>query len=82
LTTSQAVGLNVLPPLPWQDPCAGVTCSSPPNPICYPSTGTCTRGTCSYAPLADGASCTTGTYTGTCQGGQCLVSRRGQVDCI
>lgn len=39
------------------DPCAGVTCTTPPAPTCsdaatlvtYASTGTCTAGTCQYA---------------------------------
>jgi hypothetical protein len=67
------------PPRPCQDLCAGVTCTSPPNPLCYPFTGTCTSGTCSYTPFPDDTSCIFGTndfgtYDGTCQGGECLVS--------
>jgi hypothetical protein len=70
------------PPRPCQDLCAGVTCTSPPNPLCYPFTGTCTSGTCSYTPFPDDTSCIFGTndfgtYDGTCQGGQCLVSPGG-----
>lgn len=41
------------------DPCAGVTCTTPPGPSCPTSTsrrshrspGTCSQGTCSYMPL-------------------------------
>jgi hypothetical protein len=59
------------------NPCANVTCNSPPNTQCYTSTGTCSNGTCSYTRKATGTTCndgnasTTGdacTSTGTCVG--------------
>lgn len=39
--------------------CAGVVCTAPPD-SCHKSQGTCTAGSCSYAPLAVGAACTDG----------------------
>ncbi|HEY5376278.1 MAG TPA: SUMF1/EgtB/PvdO family nonheme iron enzyme [Polyangiaceae bacterium] len=44
------------------DPCAGVTCTTPPAAVCktsakattYSATGTCSAGTCSYAPTDTG----------------------------
>ncbi len=60
------------------DPCAGITCTTPPAPTCvgasrrtYGATGTCSAGVCSY-PATDTA-CTapaSGT-TGTCAAGAC-----------
>lgn len=42
------------------DPCAGVTCTTPPGQ-CYLEIGTCTRsGDCSYAPALPGAICDDG----------------------
>lgn len=38
------------------DPCATVTCDAPPSE-CYATQGTCSGGTCSYAPLAGGTPC-------------------------
>ncbi|RKI23039.1 hypothetical protein D7Y27_43190, partial [Corallococcus sp. AB004] len=55
---------------------AALSCNSPPNQ-CYQSAGTCSNGTCSYAPKSSGASCddgnacTTGDVcngSGTCGG--------------
>ncbi|WP_375765002.1 kelch repeat-containing protein [Archangium gephyra] len=52
------------------DPCASVTCNTPPSQ-CHLATGTCSNGTCSYAPKSadspcnDGNACTTGD---TCDG--------------
>ena len=54
------------------DPCAGVTCDTPPGP-CYQAVGTCSSGQCSYAPL-DGAPCNDGnpcTSGDTCAAGAC-----------
>jgi hypothetical protein len=77
-----ATGLKARPPLPWQDLCAGVTCTSPPNTLCYPFTGTCTNGVCSYTSFRDDTVCPFGefiggSYDGTCRGGECLVSPEG-----
>ncbi|MBN2361899.1 MAG: lamin tail domain-containing protein [Deltaproteobacteria bacterium] len=59
------------------DPCAGITCNSPPG-ACYAQTGTCSNGTCTYPPLAQGASCNDGNACTTddqCDGsGQCAGS--------
>jgi hypothetical protein len=39
--------------------CAGVVCNAPPT-ACYKSPGTCSTGTCTYTPLAVGATCSDG----------------------
>jgi hypothetical protein len=57
------------------DPCAGVTCTTPPGPTCtntatlvtYASTGTCSAGTCHYAA-------TTQTCTQGCDVDACVTS--------
>jgi hypothetical protein len=53
------------------DPCANVTCSTPPSG-CYDVAGTCSQGSCSYpanhAGCNDGDACTDGD---TCSGGVC-----------
>ncbi|MCC6750261.1 MAG: hypothetical protein IT371_21530 [Deltaproteobacteria bacterium] len=41
------------------DPCATVTCDSPPNKDCYSVPGICSGGKCTYLPRA-GASCNDG----------------------
>ncbi len=41
------------------DPCAGVVCDEPPSQ-CHASPGTCSGGTCTYVPLAQGAPCDDG----------------------
>ncbi|HVU02140.1 MAG TPA: lamin tail domain-containing protein [Polyangiaceae bacterium] len=60
------------------DPCTAVSCNTPPTSGCYAATGTCTNGTCVYAPLprntpcTDGNACTTGDLcnaSGTCLAG-------------
>jgi hypothetical protein len=38
-------------------PCQGVSCTTPPNPQCYNPSGTCSGGTCSYAPKPFGSAC-------------------------
>ena len=55
------------------DPCKGVVCDEPPGP-CYSPQGTCSSGTCSYAPKT-GAACDDGdpcTSKDACQEGACL----------
>jgi hypothetical protein len=56
------------------DPCAGVSCATPPAPTaCYTSPGTCSDGKCSYA-YADGKSCDDGNACTTgdkCTTGKC-----------
>ena len=55
------------------DPCAGVTCKTPPAPYCsgsntlktYAATGTCQSGNCSY--LATDVSCPYGCSNGVCK---------------
>ncbi|MEB2312198.1 MAG: hypothetical protein OZ921_15420 [Sorangiineae bacterium] len=55
------------------DPCAGKTCTSPPAANCkdgntartYPSTGTCTGGTCSYPETL--TTCPYGCVNGVCR---------------
>lgn len=55
------------------DPCAGVTCTTPPSPAaCYTSPGTCSDGKCSYA-YADGKSCDDGNACTT--GDQCTTGK-------
>lgn len=59
------------------DPCAGVTCLSPPSG-CFQTVGTCQAGTCVYAPKTgvacdDGKACTQSDVCsddGTCSGTQ------------
>src|SRR5262249_6475852 len=56
--------------------CSGVVCSSPPSP-CYSVPGTCSGGSCTYQPLANGASCSDGdacTVGDACDGSQACVS--------
>jgi hypothetical protein len=56
------------------DPCAEVTCASPPGQ-CYFALGTCSGGDCHYEPQAPGALCDDGdpcTTSDACDGrGQC-----------
>ncbi|WP_375770440.1 hypothetical protein NR798_05970 [Archangium gephyra] len=52
------------------DSCGSITCNTPPGP-CYNSTGTCSAGTCSYAPKTSGAACNDGnacTTSDVCNG--------------
>jgi hypothetical protein len=53
------------------DPCANVTCNTPPS-VCYDAAGTCSQGSCSYpanrAACNDNDACTDGD---TCSGGVC-----------
>ena len=59
------------------DPCANVTCTSPPGAICaaastrrtFASVGTCADGSCSYAPTD--TSCQFGCSNGACQSDPC-----------
>ena len=58
------------------DPCASVTCNMPPPATCmgsvrhwYDATGTCSAGSCSYAP--HDTTCTSGCANGVCQGDPC-----------
>jgi alpha-tubulin suppressor-like RCC1 family protein len=53
------------------DPCAGITCTSPTPPVCmgstlrrYTSPGTCTAGRCTY--MAVDRACTFGCVSGAC----------------
>jgi hypothetical protein len=69
------------------DPCAGVTCNTPPASQCYASMGTCTNGVCSYATVAgacdDGNACTTGDTcnAGTCGGSPVVCNTPPAPDC-
>ena len=58
------------------DLCAGVTCDSPPAPLCKDANtrrsyaiGTCGAGSCSYAPID--ASCPSGCTSGACNSDPC-----------
>lgn len=59
------------------DPCANITCTSPPGTVCsaantlrtFASTGTCASGSCSYAP--NDTACTFGCASGACQNDPC-----------
>lgn len=71
------------------DPCTGISCNTPPGPTCqgtqrrtYSATGTCSSGTCAYAPtdstcssapaaMCVGSSRRTFAASGTCSGGAC-----------
>src|SRR3989344_8040193 len=55
------------------NPCAGITCNTPPNSLCYLIPGLCSGGFCSYSQLSPGASCGTG---------QVCTSGAECVDCI
>ncbi|KAF8061111.1 hypothetical protein HT031_004572 [Scenedesmus sp. PABB004] len=58
------------------DLCANVTCSGPPPSVCRSSSGTCSSGTCDYAPRPTGSGCgvADGSY-GTCTaGGACQAT--------
>jgi hypothetical protein len=59
------------------DPCAGVSCTTPPSPAaCYTSPGTCSDGKCSYT-YADGKTCDDGnacTIGDKCTTGKCAGS--------
>jgi Cys-rich repeat protein len=54
------------------DPCVGVTCNAPPAPVCvgantrrtYAAAGTCSGGTCTYAPVDE--NCLYGCAAGAC----------------
>jgi hypothetical protein len=59
------------------DPCASVTCASPPGAICkdantltkHAATGTCSGGNCSYAPTD--STCPFGCANGACKADPC-----------
>jgi hypothetical protein len=53
------------------DPCAGVTCNTPPNADCYSRTGTCANGVCNYQMSTNGASCGASGSLYTCFAGKC-----------
>ncbi len=62
------------------DPCAGVTCDTPPNG-CYEAQGACAAGECVYT-VDDGASCDDGdncTTADACTGGTCIGAA---LDCV
>jgi MYXO-CTERM domain-containing protein len=42
------------------DPCATMTCATPPAGGCYNATGTCSNGNCAYAPRDTTATCDDG----------------------
>ncbi len=69
--TTCVAGCNSSTGLCASDPCAGVTCASPPS-SCHQSPGTCNAGTCSYALKPAGAACNDGnacTAVDQCSGG-------------
>lgn len=55
------------------DPCANVTCNTPPAGQCYNPVGTCSNGLCSYTTVSgacdDSDGCTTGD---SCNNGLCI----------
>ncbi|MCA9671731.1 MAG: hypothetical protein KC503_39300 [Myxococcales bacterium] len=62
------------------DPCANVTCNNPPSG-CYKAQGTCSNGSCTYAPdngksCSDGNPCTQNDKctNGTCSGSQIVCN--------
>ncbi|HVY01802.1 MAG TPA: PKD domain-containing protein [Candidatus Nanoarchaeia archaeon] len=55
------------------DPCEGVTCNTPPNNLCYSSSGSCLTGSCSYTMLAAGTSCGVDKVCNTI--GECGISQ-------
>jgi hypothetical protein len=68
---------------------APITCNSPPGQ-CYATAGTCTNGTCQYAPrqygtsCSDGDSCTQGDYcggNGACYSGDRTCCPNGDMVC-
>jgi hypothetical protein len=69
------------------DPCAGITCDTPPSSQCYLPAGTCTNGQCVYTPVSascdDGDACTTGDAcnNGTCAGAPMVCNTPPGADC-
>jgi hypothetical protein len=74
------------------DPCGLVDCHSPPPPTCanattlrtYPLTGSCTGGTCSYAPTDQACNSPPSVCyqsTGTCANGACSYAYVDGVSC-
>jgi len=74
---SQVIACNCVNASCAVDPCANVTCTSPPGAVCsatntqrtFASTGTCTDGSCSYAPTD--TACPFGCANGACQSDPC-----------
>lgn len=70
------------------DPCAGITCDTPPNGQCYQATGTCSQGVCTYATVNnqcdDGNACTVGDVcnAGTCGGAPMVCNTPPGPDCL
>ncbi len=74
------------------DPCAGVTCTTPPASTCasgsvvtFAATGTCSGGTCSYAPTTtacpSGQTCSGGACVSTTTPPSCVGTAAGQNNC-
>jgi hypothetical protein len=74
---SQVIACNCVNASCAVDPCANITCTSPPGPVCsatntlrtFASAGTCTNGSCSYAPTD--TACLFGCANGACQSDPC-----------
>lgn len=70
------------------DPCAGISCDTPPNTQCWAPAGTCSNGICTYTPVAgpcdDGDPCTTGDTcnAGTCQGTPLVCNTPPAAECV
>ena len=71
-TERPCANCNVANGVPSCDACEGVSCTEPPGQ-CFAMVGSCSLGSCSYAPT-DGASCDDGnacTENDRCRGGTC-----------
>ena len=71
-TERPCANCNVMDGIPSCDACEGVSCTEPPGQ-CFAMVGSCSLGSCSYAPT-DGASCDDGnacTENDRCRGGTC-----------
>jgi hypothetical protein len=74
---SQVIGCTCVNASCAVDPCANITCASPPGPVCatastlrtFAAAGTCTNGSCSYAPTD--TACAFGCANGACQADPC-----------
>ena len=74
---SQVIACNCVNASCSVDPCANITCASPPGAVCsaastlrtFAAAGTCTNGSCSYAPTD--TTCTFGCANGACQSDPC-----------
>jgi hypothetical protein len=76
---SQVIACNCVNASCAVDPCANITCVSPPGAVCtaastlrtFAAAGTCTNGSCSYAPTD--TACAFGCANGACQPDPCTA---------